>query len=83
MLSTCNLTRSPEGEFLSAVVFWPEGDFCRRGVLAGGGFLLEGVFGRRGVFAKGGVLARGGFSPEVGFAQYRPVKFALKRFTRN
>ena len=62
--TTCNLTRSTGGKLFSAVVFgrrgifvgeefWPEGGFCWRGFLAGGGFLLEGVFGRRGVFAKG------------------------------
>ena len=53
VITTCNLTRSPGGEFLSAVVFG------RRGIFVGEGFWLEvfffagGGFDQRGVFAKG------------------------------
>ena len=47
---TCNITRSPGGEFLSAVVFGRRGIFVGEGFwqrvffLAGGGFCPEGGF---------------------------------------
>ena len=52
--------------------FWPEGDFCRRGVLARGreGGLMEGGFGRRGVLAGGGFWPEEGFCPEGGFVLF-------------
>ena len=45
VIATCNLTRSPGGEFLSAVVFG------RIGIFVGRGFWPEGGFGRRGVLS--------------------------------
>ena len=65
VITTCNLTRSPRGEFLSAFFFsrrgifveewfWSEGGFCWRRFLAGGGFLLKGGFSQRGILSGGG-----------------------------
>ena len=43
IITTCNITRSPGGEFGRIVRggFWPDWDFYQRGVLAGGGFVLD------------------------------------------
>ena len=56
---TCNLTRSPGGEFLSAVVFGRRGIFVGEGFWPEGGFLLAGVFFflLKSGFSQRGVLA--------------------------
>ena len=84
VITTCNLTRSPGGEFLSAVVFGRRGNFVGEGfwpegVFAGGSFCWRGDFAGGFFLAGGGVLAGGFFfCPEGGFVQDPHIITCLK-----